>query len=132
DNDMYYAFTVQEEIGCIGAKVVGYDVNPDLSIALDVACTGDELRGIKTAVKLGNGAGIKVRDAFLMVNYDVVKYLTKLCEQNDITYQLEVSEVGGTDATTIQEARSGVKSGSITIPTRNIHSSNEIIAKEDI
>lgn len=132
ENDMYYVFTVQEEVGCIGAKIASYEVNPDLFIALDVACTGDELRGIKTAMKLGAGAGVKVKDAFLMVNYDVVKYLTALCENNNIKYQLEVSETGGTDATTAQEVRSGVKSGSITIPTRNIHSVNEMIAKEDI
>lgn len=131
-NDMYYVFTVQEEIGCIGARVAGYYVNPDLSIALDVSCTGDELRGIKTAVKMGSGAAIKVRDAFLMVNNDLVKYLVDLCEEKGISYQMEVSEVGGTDATTIQEARRGVRSGAITIPTRNIHSSNEIIAKDDI
>lgn len=132
ENDMYYVFTVQEEIGCIGAGTSGYEVNPDLFITLDVACTGDELRGIKTAMKMGAGAGIKVKDAFLMVNYDVVKYLTKLSQENNIKYQLEVSEVGGTDATNVQVVRSGIKSGSITIPTRNIHSVNEIIAKEDI
>lgn len=132
ENDMYYVFTVQEEIGCIGAKTAGYEVNPDLFIAIDVGCTGDDLRGIKTAVKMGAGAGIKIKDAFLMVNYDVVNYLTLLCEDNDIRYQMEVSEAGGTDATTVQEVRSGVKSGSIVIPTRNIHSSNEIIAKEDV
>lgn len=131
-NDMYYIFTVQEEEGCIGAEVAGYSIHPDLFITFDVACTGDELRGIRTDMKLGGGAGIKVKDAFLMVNYDVVKYLIKLSEDNSIKYQLEVSETGGTDATPVQSVKSGVKSGSITIPTRNIHSRNEIISKEDI
>ena len=71
-NDMYYVFSVQEEIGCFGAQTSTFDLKPDLFITFDVACTGDELRGIRTDVKLGAGAGIKVMDYFMVVNKYVV------------------------------------------------------------
>lgn len=131
-NDMYYVFTVQEEIGCFGAQTAGYALNPDLFVTFDVACTGDELRGIRTDLKLGEGAGIKVMDAFMIVHKSVVDFMTGLADDRGIKWQAEVSETGGTDAHTAQLVRSGVKSGAVTIPTRNIHSCNEMVSKEDV
>ena len=131
-NDMYYVFSVQEEIGCFGAQTSTFDLQPDLFVTFDVACTGDELRGIRTDVKLGGGAGIKAMDYFMIVNQYVVDALVDVAEKNGIKYQIEVSENGGTDAHTAQLVRGGMKAGAITIPTRNIHSRDEIICKEDI
>lgn len=34
--DLYPVFTVQEEVGCRGAKVAAHTINPDLAIALDI------------------------------------------------------------------------------------------------
>ena len=131
-NDMYYVFSVQEEIGCFGAKTSTFALQPDLFITFDVACTGDEMRGIRTEIKLGAGAGIKVMDYFMIVNKGVVDALVGIAEKNGIRYQIEVSENGGTDAHTAQLVQGGIKAGAITIPTRNIHSRDEIICKEDI
>ena len=131
-NDMYYVFSVQEEIGCFGAKTSTFALQPDLFITFDVACTGDEMRGIRTEIKLGAGAGIKVMDYFMIVNKGVVDALVGVAEKNGIRYQIEVSENGGTDAHTAQLVQGGIKAGAITIPTRNIHSRDEIICKEDI
>lgn len=131
-NDMYYVFTVQEENGCFGAQVSTFDLQPDLFVTFDVACTGDELRGIRTDVRLGCGAAIKVMDYFMIVNKQVVDVLVDIAEKNKVKYQMEVSETGGTDAHTAQLVRGGIRSGAITIPTRNIHSRNEMICKADI
>lgn len=131
-NDMYYVFSVQEENGCFGAMTSTYALKPDLFITFDVACTGDELRGIRTDIKLGAGAGIKAMDYFMIVNRYVVDTLVKIADSGAIKYQIEVSENGGTDAHTAQLVRSGIKAGAITIPTRNIHSRDEIICKQDI
>ena len=125
-------FSDQEEIGCFGAQTSTFDLQPDLFVTFDVACTGDELRGIRTDVKLGGGAGIKAMDYFMIVNQYVVDALVDVAEKNGIKYQIEVSENGGTDAHTAQLVRGGIKAGAITIPTRNIHSRDEIICKEDI
>ena len=131
-NDMYYVFSVQEEIGSFGAKTSTFALQTDIFITFDVACTGDEMRGIRTEIKLGAGAGIKVMDYFMIVNKGVVDALVGIAEKNGIRYQIEVSENGGTDAHTAQLVQGGIKAGAITIPTRNIHSRDEIICKEDI
>lgn len=132
DNDVYYAFSVQEEVGTRGAKTAGYSVNPDLAVALDVTATGDSLDGIKMDVKLGGGAAIKLMDKSMITHPDVKNLLTNLAEENNIKYQYEVLEFGGTDAGPIHLTREGIPSGVISIPTRNLHSAAEIINKNDV
>nr|WP_312576255.1 M42 family metallopeptidase [Sedimentibacter sp.] len=132
DNDVYYVFSVQEEVGCRGAKTAGYGVNPDIAIALDVTATGDSLDGIKMDVKLGGGAAIKLMDKSLITHPQIKDLLTNLSIENNIKYQYEVLEFGGTDSGAIHMTRAGVPSGVISIPTRNLHSSGEIFNKDDV
>lgn len=132
DKDVYYVFSVQEEVGLRGAKTAGYTINPDLAIALDVTATGDTPDGIKMDVKLGGGAAIKLMDKSLITHPEVKDLLTYLAEKNNIKYQYEVLEFGGTDAGAIHTSREGVPSGVISIPTRNLHTSGEIFSKADV
>lgn len=132
DNDVYYVFSVQEEVGCRGAKTAGYSVNPDLAIAVDVTATGDSEDGIKMDVKLGEGAAIKIMDKSIITHPMVRDLLTDLAIDNKIEYQYEVLEFGGTDAGPIHTTGEGIPSGVISIPTRNIHSSGEIFNKQDV
>lgn len=132
NNDVYYVFSVQEEVGCRGAKTAGYSINPDLAIAIDVTATGDTEDGIKMDVSLGEGAAIKIMDKSIITHPEVKDLLTDLAISNNIKYQYEVLEFGGTDAGPIHISREGVPSGVISIPTRNIHSSGEIFNKSDV
>ncbi len=132
DNDVYYVFSVQEEVGCRGAKTAAYQINPDLAIAVDVTDTGDTDNGTKMDVKLGEGAAIKIMDKYIITHPEVKDLLTDLAVENDIKYQYEVLEQGGTDAGPIHLSREGVPSGAISIPTRSIHTSGEIFNKSDV
>lgn len=132
DNDIYYVFSVQEEVGTRGAKTAGYSINPDLAIALDVTATGDSLDKTKMDVKLNGGAAIKLMDKSLITHPEVKDLLTNLAKNNNIKYQYEVLEFGGTDAGAIHLTREGVPSGVISIPTRNLHTSGEIFNKNDV
>lgn len=132
DNDLYFVFSVQEEVGCRGAKTAGYAINPDLCIALDVTATGDSLNGIKMAVKLEGGAAIKIRDNSILVSEEVKNLMTNIAKENNIKYQYEILEFGGTDSGAVHTVRDGVASGVISIPSRNIHSGSEIVSKSDV
>ncbi|NYB73551.1 M42 family metallopeptidase [Sedimentibacter hydroxybenzoicus DSM 7310] len=132
DNDVYYVFSVQEEVGCRGAKTAAYQINPDLAIAVDVTDTGDTDNGTKMDVKLGEGAAIKIMDKYIITHPEIKNLLTDLAIEKNIKYQYEVLEHGGTDAGPIHLSREGVPSGAISIPTRNIHTSGEIFSKSDV
>ena len=131
-NDLYCTFTVQEEVGLRGAKTAAFGIDPDLGIALDVTGTGDTPEAPKLAMKLGQGAAIKVKDVSLITHPQVKDLLTMLAEQNDIPHQFEVLPFGGTDAGAIQLTKAGVPAGVISIPCRYLHSPSEMVDLNDV
>ena len=132
ENDLYFVFTVQEEVGLRGARTAAYSIDPDIAIAVDVTDTGDTPKSDSVAVKLGGGAAVKVMDYSVICDSGVKSALIALAEANGIKHQLEVMTEGGTDAGVIHFSRGGVKTGGISIPTRYIHSPSEMIEKSDL
>ncbi len=131
-NTLYFAFTVQEEVGLRGARVAAQGVNPDLAIALDVTATGDEINNRKMSVKLGGGAAIKVIDGGHIVPPQIKQWMIDRAEADGIPYQLELLTGGTTDASAMQLAHSGVPSGCISIPTRFLHTTSETVDLRDV
>jgi putative aminopeptidase FrvX len=131
-NEVYFVFTVQEEVGLRGARPAAYGVNPDIGIALDVTSTGDMAKNAKMAVKLGGGAAIKLHDTGLVVPPAVRDWMVKRAEADGIPYQLELLTAGTTDAAGIQLARAGVPSGCISIPCRYVHTNSETVDSGDV
>lgn len=131
-NEVYFVFTVQEEVGIRGARVAAQGINPDVGIALDVTASGDELRNRKMAVKLGGGAAIKLIDSGLIVPPAIRDWMVERAEADEIPYQLELLTGGTTDAAAIQSAHAGVPSGCISIPTRFLHTTSETVDLGDV
>jgi endoglucanase len=131
-NEVYFVFTVQEEVGLRGARTAGYGVAPDVAIALDVTRTGDEAKGARMAIKLGGGAAIKFHDPGLIVPPAVRAWMVNRAEADGIPYQRELLAGGTTDASAIQMARAGVPSGCISIPCRFVHTVSETVDERDV
>ena len=131
-HEIYFVFTVQEEVGLRGAKTAAYGLNPDIAIAVDVTLTGDTPKARSMAVELGKGAAIKVIDRSVLCHPKVKNLMIETAEKWDIPYQMEVLEFGGTDAGAIHLTRSGVPSGVLSIPCRYVHSANETIDLGDL
>ena len=132
NNDLYFVFTSQEEVGIRGAKTSAYTVDPDYGIALDVTATGDTPKAKPMAVKLGAGPAIKIRDNSLLCHPKVKNFMIEQAKKNNIPYQLEVLEFGGTDSGAIHLTKGGVPSGVLSIPTRYVHSNCEMAFLSDI
>ncbi len=132
ENDLYFVFTSQEEVGLRGARTSAFSIAPDYAIAVDVTDTGDTPNGIKMATKMGKGAAIKIMDRSILCDPFIRSKLAELASENNINYQLEIMNDGGTDAGAISLSGSGVKTGGISVPTRYIHSPSEMINKKDL
>ena len=132
NNDLYFCFTAQEEVGLRGARAASYSISPDYALAVDVTDTGDTPKCPKMAVELGKGAAVKVMDRSIICNSEVRSTLIELAKNKKIPYQLEVMTDGGTDAGAIHTSRDGVKAGGVSIPTRYIHSPSEMINRKDL
>ncbi len=131
-NDIYFCFTVQEEVGCRGSKTAAYAIMPDIGIALDVTATGDTQGAAPMAVKLGGGAAIKIKDSSVVCDRGLVETMKKAADDNKIKYQFEILTGGGTDTSSMQQTGAGCLAGCISIPTRYIHSSVETIDMADV
>ncbi len=132
ENDLYFVFTTQEEVGLRGAKTVAFDIEPDVAVAVDVTDTGDTPSAPTMAVEMGKGAAIKVMDRSIMCDADVRAKMVETAKKNKIPYQLEIMTDGGTDAGAIHLTKSGIKTGGISVPTRYIHSPSEMASINDI
>lgn len=133
ENDLYFVFTVQEEVGIRGAKTAAYGIDPDYGVALDVTIAADTpgAKKVSSAV-LGGGAAIKVMDNSLIAHPAMVEKLETLGREKGIKTQIEVLTAGGTDAGAIHQSRTGVVTGAISIPCRYVHTPMEMADLSDI
>lgn len=132
DNDIYYVFTTQEEVGLRGAKAAAFGVEPEYALALDVTDTGDTPDAPEMAVNMGGGAAVKIMDRSVICDGFVRDTLLRLAHENDIACQREIMTDGGTDAGAVHLSRGGVKTGGVSVPTRYIHSPSEMASISDI
>jgi len=131
-HDVYFIFTVQEEVGLRGALTSAFGVEPDVAVAVDVTLTGDTPEAHPMAVSLGDGPAIKVKDGGMLAHPGVKEWMIKTAERLGLPYQLEVLERGTTDAMAIQTSRAGVAAGVLSIPCRYVHSPSETIDFGDV
>jgi len=131
-HDIYFVFSVQEEVGTRGAQAAANALLPDVGIALDVTTSGDTPEAATMAVELGAGPAIKVKDSGMIAHAGLVKRMKETAKAANIPYQLEVLDGGSTDARSIQIAGPGCAAGCISIPTRYVHSQSEIVDQSDV
>lgn len=132
-NDLYFVFTVQEEVGLRGAGTAAFALEPNYAIAVDVTDTGDlPERKYPMAVRMGGGPAVKLMDQSVLCAPDVCEALRHAAEELAIPVQSEILRFGGTDTAALQRSRGGVPSGAVSIPTRYIHSPSEMCAVRDV
>ena len=87
ENDLYFVFSTQEEVGGRGSKPASYGIAPDIGIALDVTMTGDKPASPKMTVTLGGGCAIKIKDSGVICHVDLVKQMREIATQGGVKYQ---------------------------------------------
>ena len=133
ENDLYFVFTVQEEVGTRGAKTAAWSVDPDYGIAVDVTDVDDTPGSGKYGTcKLGRGAAVKVMDSSVICHPEVVKALEQCAQDKGIAVQRDIIRAGGTDAGPIHVTRTGVRTGGISMPCRYIHTPTEMADLSDV
>ena len=132
ENEIYYVFTAQEEVGLRGARTAAYGIMPDMALAVDVTTTGDTPECKPMSVRIGDGPAIKIKDRSVIAHPQIKDRLIKCAEEHNIPHQFEILVQGGTDAGSIHTTAGGIPSGGVAIPTRNVHTSAEIVDMKDV
>lgn len=128
--DIYFVFTVQEEVGLYGAKVSAYQIDPDLAIAVDVANANDT--NDQPTKIVGKGPVLTMKDDEMIGDTCLNHWFEAQAKKLKIPIQLEVSNFGTTDALTISLSKGGVPATSLGVCVRNIHTTHSIASKKDI
>ena len=123
-------FSSQEELGCRGAGISAFNINPDCAVAVDVSY-GDYPGGAENKTwKLGAGVMIGISPVLDRELFDKMK---DTAQRNNIPCQIEVmGGKTGTDADSISVARAGVRCALLSIPLRNMHTPVEAVSLSDI
>ncbi len=130
---LYGTFSIQEEMGLVGASVVAFNIKPDLAIAVDVTAHSDTPKGPKRmSLELGKGPAIKIKDSASISDRRIVEKLKNIAEKNNIPYQIEILLRGGTNAAALQRTGEGIPAGTLSIPTRYVHSPHEMVDIKDV
>jgi len=130
DQDIYYVFTVQEEVGLYGAQTAVYRIDPDWGIAVDVTNAEDYEK--ESVVEIGKGPVLGIMDAELISNRCLNKWLIEIAKSKRIPLQYKIDNTGTTDATKIMLSKGGVPSTVLGIAIRNLHSTISVGNMHDI
>jgi len=129
-DELFFVFTVQEEVGLYGAKTSSYVIEPDLAIAVDVTDCDDALPNPSKV--LGGGPTITIKDEEMISNPYLNEWLLNTAKKKNISIQPDVSEGGTTDALTISLSKGGVPTAVVGVPVRNLHTTSSLANLNDI
>ena len=134
EKDTYFTFTVQEELGCRGAKAVAMAVKPDVAIVVEAttaADTPDAKSEAEQVCRLGGGACIPFMDKGAVYDKELYETAWALARKNRLCLQTKHKIAGGNDAGALAIYGGGARVLAVSLPCRNLHSPAVIWDKRD-
>lgn len=130
---LYIVNAVQEEVGLRGAEMIAKRIKPNVAIITDVThdtTTPMINKNIEGEIRCGNGPSITYGPAVHNILRDIIINTAK---KEKIPYQLHaVSRSTGTDTDAFAYSNDGTPSALISIPLRYMHTTVEMIKKDDV
>ena len=130
---LYIVNAVQEEVGLRGAAMIAHRLQPDLAIVTDV--THDTQSPLFEIIKQGDISCNKgpVLSYAPSVQQNVLKMMIEVAQQHRIPFQRAASSrITGTDTDAFAYSNAGVASGLISLPLKYMHTTVEMVHKQDI
>jgi len=130
---LYIVNSVQEEIGLRGAEMIAHRIQPNVAIVTDVTHdTQTPMIDKNTEGDLACGKGPVISYA-PAVQINLNRLLIETAEKHNIPFQRQASSRStGTDTDAFAYSNAGVPSALISLPLRYMHTTVEMIHKEDV
>ena len=130
---LYVVNSVQEEIGLRGAQMIAQRIKPDLAIITDVTHdTNAPMYDKKASGDTKTGAG-PVLTYGPAVHNNVLNMLIDVATKKKIKFQRDtVFRSTGTDTDAFAYSGMGVASALVSIPLKYMHTTVEMVQKEDV
>lgn len=130
---LYITNAVQEEVGLRGAEMITQTIKPNVAIITDVchdSTTPMIDKKIEGETKIGKGPVVTYAPA---VQNNLRDLIITTAEENKIPFQrLASSRVTGTDTDAFAYSNGGVASALISLPLRYMHTTVEMVHKDDV
>jgi endoglucanase len=132
-NQIFWAATVQEEIGLRGAHTASDAIKPEIGIAIEGGVTRDSPKvGPEEAQEiLGAGPAIFLYDSSALPNRKFVALVKQVAREKNIPLQTDVIQGYGDDSAEIQKSNGGVPTVNLVVPVRYTHAHNGIMNRGD-
>ena len=128
--DFYASFSTQEEVGLRGAKVAAFSIEPDSAIVLE-GTTAADISGVPSDKKVcvvGDGVAVSFMDGTTV--YDREYY--NLALNSGLKVQAKAAVAGGNNSGAIHLSKQGVRTVTLSVPCRYIHSNSSVCNINDI
>ncbi len=133
DYNLYGVFTTQEEVGLRGAKTAAYGIDIDFALIIDSTTAGPipKTEAEKVTITIGKGPSIDLMDRGFILSEKVKTILLKAAKEANIPFQTHISG-GSTDGAAVHITKEGIPTAVISVPSKYIHSTVEIIDLNDL
>lgn len=132
--DFYATFTVQEEVGLRGARTAAFAVEPDYCIVLE-STTAADIAGVsddKKVCSVGKGAAVSFMDSSTLYDKTLFDKTLMVAKEKNIPAQVKCYVSGGNNAGAIHLSKGGVKTITLSVPCRYIHSPSSVASVDDV
>ena len=132
--DMYFNFAAGEEVGFGIAQTAFYKVQPDYAIVVETTTAADlaDVPENKKVCSLGNGGVISFMDRRTIYPKELFDRVFELAETHNIKAQVKSLVAGGNNAGVIHKTAGGIRTITVSLPCRYLHSPSCVLKKEDI
>ena len=132
--DMYFNFAAGEEVGFGIAQTAFYKIQPDYAIVVETTTAADlaDVPDNKKVCELGKGGVISFMDRRTIYPKELFDKAFELAEKHGIKAQVKSAVAGGNDAGVIHKTAGGIKTITVSLPCRYLHSPSCVLKKEDI
>jgi endoglucanase len=133
DYTFYGVFTTQEEVGLRGAKTAVYGLDIDFALIIDSTTGGPipKTEADRVNINIGKGPSIDLMDRGFILSEKIKNILIDSAEGASIPYQTHISG-GSTDGAAVHTTKDGIPTAVVSIPSKYIHSTVEIVDLNDL
>ena len=132
--DLFFAFTVREEIGLSGATVVANRIAPDIAFILEATAMADlpDVPAARRVADMGKGGVLSLLDNATIYDRDLIDRAQEIGRRLSIPVQVKRFVSGGNDAKNVQRTGTGVRCMALSAPTRYLHAPVTVAKNSDV
>lgn len=130
DKEIYFVFSVQEELGGKGTRIAAYNIDPDFCIILNVENAKDAI-DFSNNIEINKGMILKLMDNSIIMDEHIKNILEEASNKVNANIQYKVNSSTPEEGT-IHNERPSIKMGEIAIPCKYKNSISEMVSINDI